>query len=135
MNEFNQDKKDDIKDNENDIAKEYNEENDIGEQYNEENVINSIEYVSAHREKRKKQVNLPEGDDGRVIAPMNVDGMPWYNKDYEKNKEKINKQPPLTREESRLIMSSVVKGVLVICGIFTIAALIFIAFCVFIWFK
>ncbi len=28
---------------------------------------------------KRKSSPLPEGDDGRVIASMNVDGMPWYD--------------------------------------------------------
>ena len=27
----------------------------------------------------KKKPDLPEGDDGRTIANMNVEGMPWYS--------------------------------------------------------
>ena len=27
---------------------------------------------------KRKGPNLPEGDDGRTIVNMNVDGMPWY---------------------------------------------------------
>ena len=26
----------------------------------------------------KKKPELPEGDDGRTVADMNVEGMPWY---------------------------------------------------------
>ena len=32
--------------------------------------------------KRKKKY---DDDDGRVIAPMNVDGMPWYNPGHTEN--------------------------------------------------
>ena len=28
----------------------------------------------------KKDPRLPEGDDGRTIVNMNVEGMPWYQK-------------------------------------------------------
>ena len=27
---------------------------------------------------RRRGPNLPEGDDGKTIVDMNVDGMPWY---------------------------------------------------------
>ena len=30
------------------------------------------------RNKRERGPQLPEGDDGRTIANMNVEGMPWY---------------------------------------------------------
>ena len=30
---------------------------------------------------RKKEKRAYEDDDGRVIAPMNVEGMPWYRKE------------------------------------------------------
>ena len=36
-------------------------------------------------EVRKKQNNLPEGDDGRTIVNMNVEGMPWYVPKDEEN--------------------------------------------------
>ena len=36
-------------------------------------------------EVRKKQNNLPEGDDGRTIVNMNVEGMPWYVPEDEGN--------------------------------------------------
>ena len=28
--------------------------------------------------RNKRRQELPEGDDGRVIVSMNVEGMPWY---------------------------------------------------------
>ncbi len=31
-----------------------------------------------------KRTNLPEGDDGKTIANMNVEGMPWYLKREER---------------------------------------------------
>lgn len=59
----------------------------------------------------KRKMRLYDDDDGRVIAPMNVDGMPWYNK-YEK-KAKSQKtddatkpiEPMGKRETFKLIMN------------------------------
>lgn len=58
--------------------------------------------------KRKRKVY--DDDDGRVIAPMNVDGMPWYDK-YAKRARKADQnadekplEPLSKRETFKLIM-------------------------------
>ena len=76
-----------------------------------------------------------EDDDGRVIANMNVDGMPWFLSDALKNKGKTGSDmSDLTKEESRELVKGAVKAGLLIAGIFVLAALLFILFCIYIWF-
>ncbi len=54
--------------------------------------------------KRKKKEYAD--DDGRTIANMNVDGMPWYNPNKEENDEKKKRMEELkiTRKEKRAMI-------------------------------
>ncbi len=88
--------------------------------------------------KRKKKEY--DDDDGRVISPMNIDGMPWYS-----GKRKLfgNKQPSeqnqsdiqLTPKETRAMLGGVFAAALLVAGVFALAALLFILFCVYVWLK
>ena len=100
------------------------------------------------RKKRKEKFV----DDGRVIANMNVDGMPWVNSSaaYRKPAEKNDEAPqsddekrpspqeldqPLTKKETRgLILNSVLASLL-IAGVFIAGAALFILFCCHVWLK
>ena len=85
-----------------------------------------------------RQKKTYDDDDGRVIANMNVDGMPWYMRD---TKVKATKEgsgsdfSDLTKGETREIVKGAVKAGLLIGGIFILACFLFILFCIFIWFK
>ena len=90
--------------------------------------------------KRKKH----DDDDGRVIAPMNVDGMPWYSgAPREEKKEEQHlpddlippRQEPLTGAEKRAFTFGVLKAAMLVAGVFILAYLAFLLFCVFVWFK
>ena len=76
-------------------------------------------------------------DDGRVIASMNVEGMPWYVEDHKRKQERLknNDLNDLSKEETRAIIWGTVKAGLLIAGVFLVAALIFILFCIYIWFR
>ena len=76
-----------------------------------------------------------DDDDGRVIANMNVDGMPWYLRDQKRAKSSNSGVEDLTKEETRAIIWGTVKAGLLIAGVFLLAALIFILFCIHVWFK
>ena len=76
-----------------------------------------------------------DDDDGRVIANMNVDGMPWYLRDQKKAASSNSNMEDLTKEETRAIIWGTVKAGLLIAGVFLLAALIFILFCIHVWFK
>lgn len=50
--------------------------------------------------KRKKK-QLPEWDDGRTVANMNVEGMPWYHPDS--GKEVKEEDKPTHKEKRAMI--------------------------------
>ena len=84
-----------------------------------------------------KQKKHYADDDGRVIASMNVDGMPWYQRSerFDRNKrEQASDFSDLTKEESREIVKGAMKAALLIAGVFILAMLLFILFCLYIWF-
>jgi len=86
--------------------------------------------------KRKKTY---DDDDGRVIASMNVDGMPWYmdgiKKRDEGRSETASDLSDLTRGETWEIIKGTVKAGLLIGGVFVAAAGLFILFCIYVWFR
>ena len=98
---------------------------------------------------RKRQ--LDDIDDGRVIAPMNVDGMPWYKpvntakdgslsgktQNGESSSVLSSAQMPvtLTREENRAFAAGVLKAVLLVSFVFIGALFLFILFCIHVWFR
>ena len=88
---------------------------------------------------RRKKPDLPEGDDGRTIASMNVEGMPWYSPggpaSGEKEKERDGQEPALTREESRYYTWGALKAALLITGFLCAGIILFVLFCQFVWFR
>ncbi|MBQ2895639.1 MAG: hypothetical protein IJE26_03110 [Oscillospiraceae bacterium] len=83
-----------------------------------------------------------DDDDGRVIANMNVDGMPWSMRDVmsrrKKSDEKLQSSQDfsdLTKEETRELVKGAMKAGLLIGGVFLVGAFLFILFCLFIWFR
>jgi hypothetical protein len=66
-------------------------------------------------------------DDGRIIAPMNIDGMPWHTTE---KTEPDAKAPvgQLTRRELRRYMFSAVGAGLLIVMVFGLAGAAFILF-------
>lgn len=86
------------------------------------------------KDKKKKY----DDDDGRVIAPMNVEGMPWHVKKHTGEGESTGPESgseQLTREEKRAYMWGSLKAALLIGAVYAIAFLAFILFCVFVWFR
>ena len=76
-----------------------------------------------------------DDDDGRVIANMNVDGMPWYVEAAHKKQEQSGTELDLTKEETKAVIWGTIKSGLLIAGVFILGALIFILFCLHIWFP
>lgn len=84
-------------------------------------------------------------DDGRTIANMNVEGMPWYKPeaksdiqpDEENSSGKSTKDAPeqLSREGQRAMTRGVMLASLLIGSIYAVVIGLFILFCVFVWFK
>ena len=81
---------------------------------------------------RQKRPPLPEGDDGKTIANMDVDGMPWF---LEKKNRAEPGQEPLSPEQLRQYRFAAVKAGLLVALVFGAAFGLFIAFCDFVWFK
>lgn len=83
-----------------------------------------------------------DDDDGRVIANMNVEGMPWYlddavrrRKNAKNGQESSSDFSDLTKGETWEIIKGTVKAGLMIGGVYFVVFLLFILFCVFIWFR
>lgn len=86
-------------------------------------------------------------DDGRVIANMNVDGMPWYSgkPDLETKEMKTAQDFPqsassqeevkLTGKEKFAMMRGVVAASLLVTFVFLGGLALFILFCLLVWFK
>ena len=93
--------------------------------------------------KRKRERPLPEGDDGRTIASMNVEGMPWYTPDAaaqgrEKPSGESAARPrpaPLTRREAREYTFGALRAALLVTGVMCLGLVLFILFCQFVWFR
>ena len=87
----------------------------------------------------RKKPELPEGDDGRTIADMNVEGMPWYTPGERLSKaerrEKAKTEPGLTREESRYYTWGALKAALLVVGVICAGIALFVLFCQHVWFK
>ena len=75
-----------------------------------------------------------DDDDGRVVAKMNVDGMPWYMRDDRPEKPEENDLSDLTKGETWHIILGTVKAGLLVGGVFLVGFLLFILFCIYIWF-
>ena len=79
-----------------------------------------------------------DDDDGRVIVNMDVEGMPWYDRKFNKDSSRQPKSKfpsQMTRSESRLYTWYSVLYGLGIAAIFSGTWILFILFCTQIWFK
>lgn len=91
----------------------------------------------------KEKRNKPTfEDDGRTIANMNVEGMPWYKassrgSDTDAEGTSGSKEQPeqLSKEGQRAMTGGIMAASLLIGGIYTVVILLFILFCIFVWFK
>ncbi|MCE5343235.1 MAG: hypothetical protein LLF96_06580 [Eubacteriales bacterium] len=78
--------------------------------------------------KRKERGRKPDpGDDGRIIAPMNVDGMPWHTTEKTEPEAKAPAEPMTRREMHRYMFSAVGAGLLIVL-VFGLAGAAFILF-------
>ena len=73
-------------------------------------------------------------DDGRTIADMNVDGMPWYVQGDENRTAPGGRHEQMTDEEVRAYRFAALKAALLVALIFIGAFFLFLLFCDFIWF-
>ena len=80
-----------------------------------------------------RRAKLPEGDDGRTIVDMNVDGMPWFRK--REGGERPRGDSDLSPDQRRLYLWAAVRAALAVALIFGAVFALFIAFCDFVWFR
>lgn len=77
-----------------------------------------------------------DDDDGRVIVPMDVDGMPgFYKRPKTDDEEAPQQKMDLTKEEGRAITGGVLKAAFLILAVYGVVFALFILFCQFVWFK
>ena len=74
-----------------------------------------------------------DDDDGRVIADMNVDGMPWHRPEVPgaESEEPVRLSPA----EARVAMWGALKAALLVAAVFILGAFLFILFCEHVWLK
>ena len=89
----------------------------------------------------KNNSRLPEGDDGHTIANMNVEGMPWYREEnplLPPRQPQQENQPPreqMTARQTRIYTWGAVKAGLLVVGCMCLGIVLFILFCVHVWFR
>ena len=83
--------------------------------------------MSYHHNEREQ-----EDEDDIVIAPMNVEGMPWYRKEEPWNNRDTKKKHDYSRKETFFIILGTLKAALLIAGAFLGAfALLILLICAF----
>lgn len=65
--------------------------------------------------KKKRQY---DDDDGRVIAPMNVEGMPWYHKPASSGSDEKKEPVKLSFGETLALLGGVLKATLLVGLVF-----------------
>ena len=78
-----------------------------------------------------------EDDDGRVIASMDVEGMPWHGKRSRASAAapRANHGDQLTASETRRAMWNAVLAGLAVAGVFSLTMVLFVLFCIYVWFR
>ena len=94
----------------------------------------------ARKQAKKQAKRFDPEDDGRVIANMNVDGMPWHNPlpgeaDPERSEANREKLGELDKKQTFFLILGVVGAALAVAAVFVLIYLLFILFCRFVWFK
>ncbi len=69
----------------------------------------------------KKKSRLPEGDDGKVIARMDVDGMPWYiDRLHDADKGPSGPAYQMNKQEGRAYMWGALAAALSVVAVFAV---------------
>ena len=88
---------------------------------------------------KQTRPDLPEGDDGRTVVDMNVEGMPWYNPaphvPKEERRRMAQEDPVLTKREARYYTWGALKATLLVTGVLSAGIVLFVLFCQFVWFR
>jgi len=74
------------------------------------------------RDQRKREY---DDDDGHVIANMNVEGMPWYRKEFGK-RNRTQSESSFSPSDSAAIIAGTLKAALLIAGAFILGFLVLI---------
>ncbi len=75
-----------------------------------------------------------DDDDGKVIANMNVDGMPWYlDKLHEKEKDSKAEAYQMSKKESRAYLWGVLSASLLVTAVFGLVFAAIILFLLSVW--
>ena len=83
----------------------------------------------------KKQADW---DDGRTVAPMDLDGMPGFRRTRRRQEisELQRQEEPLYDPRARRAMyRGIFKASALLIGVYIAAFTLFILFCVFVWFR
>lgn len=89
-----------------------------------------MDYVGEEQFEQKYQE-----DYGQKFADMNVEGMPWFQEEISEDEvERRNSIPELNHRETRNLIFSSILASLMVAGIFVLAFLLFILFCIKVWF-
>ncbi|NCA67244.1 MAG: hypothetical protein EOM87_04175 [Clostridia bacterium] len=86
---------------------------------------------------KKKEKKIYNDDDGRVIAPMNVDGMPWYNRHAPKIKEEMPSLPPekMSGKDTLRLLLRLYAALIPVALVFIAAFAALIYFMVYVWLR
>lgn len=83
-----------------------------------------------------KSRRLPEGDDGRTIVNMNVEGMPGYTpRETLSDGAERPPQVPLTKREARMFTWGALKAALLVTLVMCLGMVLFVLFCQHVWFR
>lgn len=79
-------------------------------------------------------------DDGRTIVNMNVEGMPGYRRDLDastfvREPEKKRPKEQLSSRETRMILFASMKWAFLFSAGFSLIMVLFIVFCIKVWFA
>ncbi len=85
-------------------------------------------------EEQEKHNQETQDEDEIVVAKMNVDGMPWYTPPLENGSQSQEGDPPSHKETMRM-MGGALKAALLVGGAFAVGLLVFLLFCVYVWFR
>ena len=87
--------------------------------------------------KRGQNQRSEEYDDGKPVADMNVDGMPWTVRRRYRDEapESSAEGEPLSPKQRRMYRFAALKAGLFVVLVYGLVFFLFIAFCDFIWFR
>lgn len=82
----------------------------------------------------KQKERFEDLDDGRPIANMNVEGMPWYVEEKPEY-HSSGSVPPLDKRQTRQFIANALVAALAIAAVFLACFALFLLFCTKVWFR